>query len=177
MHFRPEWQGMESHASNNYVAAIGSVTNQTNEYARFLSLPRAAKMSLAVGRKEEARSFAEDAMALNEKYSRGDAEKLNGEVVHDANVVLGCIAVEEGRMEDAKRHILAAGQTTGSPVLGSFGPNMGLAKDLLEHGEQAAVLQYLESCKKFWSQNQKLDQWKKDVEAGRIPEFSANLIY
>ena len=43
--------------------------------------------------------------------------------------------MDEGRIEEAKRHLLAAGRSSGSPVLGSFGPNMSLAKDLLEkHG-------------------------------------------
>ena len=176
LQFRPEWKGMEPGASNNYVAAIRAVNNATNEYVRFLSLTTAAKASLAVRRTEEARRFAEDAMILNDKYSRGLPEEANGDVVHDANLVLGRIAVEEGRLEDAKRYLLAAGQTRGSPVLGSFGPNMGLAKDLLERGEQATVLEYFELCGKFWARD-KLDLWKADVEAGRIPEFRANLNY
>ena len=178
MQFRPEWKGMEQGASNNYVAAIRAVNNATNEYVRFLSLTTAAKAGFAVGRTEEARRFAEDAMILNDKYSRGSPEKANGDVVHDANLVLGRIAADEGRLEDAKRHLMAAGQTGGSPVLGSFGPNMGLAKDLLERGEQATVLKYFELCGKFWSYHQdKLDLWKKDVEAGRMPEFGGNLNY
>jgi hypothetical protein len=175
--FRPEWKGMEGHATNTYAMAMRGVTNGTNAYLRFISLHTAAKASLAMGRTEEARHFAEDAMILNEKYSRGSPEKANGDVVHDANVVLGRIAADEGRLTDAKRHLLAAGETSGSPVLGSFGPNMGLAKDLLEKGEQVTVLQYFEQCRRFWGNNEKLNLWKKDVEEGRIPEFSGNLIY
>ena len=63
-------------------------------------------------------------------------------------------------------------------MLGSFGPNMSLAKDLLAKGEQETVLEYLELCRKFWGLNRgKLDEWVKDIEAGRMPEFGANLIY
>ena len=176
--FRPEWKGMEQHATNTYASSMRGVNNGTNELIRFLSLHTAAKMSLALGRTEEARRFAEDAMTLNDKYSRGSPENANGDVVHDGNVVLGRIAVDEGRIEDAKRHLLAAGKSQGSPVLSSFGPNMGLAKDLLERGEQTTVLAYFELCRKFWgSHSEKLDQWTKDVEAGRIPEFSGNLVY
>ena len=117
-------------------------------------------------------------LVLNDKYSRGVPEKANGDVVHDGNLVLGRIAVDEGRIEDAKRLLLAAGKSSGSPVLGSFGPNMSLAKDLLEKGEQETVLQYFEMCRKFWSSGGgKLDEWTKDVQAGRIPDFGANLIY
>jgi hypothetical protein len=112
MQLRPEWKGMEQNATNNYARAMREVISATNEYVRFLSLTTAVKASLAVGRTEEARRFAEDAMTLNEKYSRGSPEKANGNVVHDANLVLGRIAVDEGRLDDAKRHLLATGQTS-----------------------------------------------------------------
>jgi hypothetical protein len=175
---RPEWQRMEAQATNQYLQAIKSLAGETNDYARFLSLDRAAKMSLAVGPTEEARQFATDMMVLNEKYSRGVPEKANGDVVHNGNLVLGIIALDEGRMEEAKRRLLAAGRSTGSPVLGSFGPNMSLAKELLAKGEHETVLQYFELCRKFWgSGNAKLDEWTKEIEAGRIPDFGGNLIY
>ncbi len=55
---------------------------------------------------------------------------------------------------------------------------MSLAKDLLERGERETVLQYFELCRKFWQMgHDQLDQWTKDVNAGRIPDFGANLIY
>ena len=132
-------------------------------------------MSLAVGRTEDARQLATDMLALDEKYSRGDHERRNGDVVHNGHMVLGRIAVDEGRIEEAKRHLLAAGETKGSPVLGSFGPNVSLARDLLEKGEQQTVLTYLELCRKFWNSG-KLDEWIKDIHAGRIPQFSGNLL-
>jgi len=174
---RPEWLHMQSHLSNIHARALSEVNNGTNEFVRFLSLNTAAKASLGMGRTEEARGFAEEAMLLREKYSGRAPQKANGEIVHDANLVLGRIAADEGRLEDAKQHLLAAGQATSGPVLSSFGPNMGLAKDLLERGKQATVLQYFELCRKFWSDTDKLDLWKKDVEAGRIPDFGSNLNY
>ncbi len=175
---RPEWKGMEAQATNQYAQAMTALTSATNEYVRFLSLDRAAKMSLAVGRTEDARQFATDMLVLDDQYSRGEPDKANGDVVHNGHLVLGRIALDEGRIEEAKRHLLAAGKSNGSPVLGSFGPNMSLAKDLLEKGEQETVLQYLESCRKFWrSDNGKLDAWTKDIHAGRIPNFGANLTY
>ncbi len=176
--FRPEWKGMEAHATNQYAQAIQTLIGATNGYAKFLSMNRAAKMSLAVGRTEDARRFATDMMVLDDKYSRGVPEKANGDMVHDGNLVLGRIAVDEGRLDEAKRRLLAAGQTSGSPALGSFGPNMSLAKDLLANGEQETVLQYLELCRKFWSSGDgKLDEWIKDIRAGRFPDFGANLIH
>lgn len=176
--FRPEWNGMEAQATNQYAQAMQALTGATNEFLRFLTLGRAAKMSLAVGRTEDARQCATDLLVLDGKYSRGNPTQANGDAVHDGHLVLGRIAVDDGRIGEAKGHLLAAGKSNGSPLLNSFGPNMGLAKDLLEKGEQRAVLDYLESCRKFWtSDNGKLDEWTKDIQAGRIPNFGANLLY
>jgi hypothetical protein len=171
---RQEWAGLETLATNQYVSAMAALNGATNDYARFLCHHQAARMSFAVGLTEDARRLATDMMALDEKYSRGDPEKAHGDVVHDGNLVLGRIALDEGRVEDAKRHLLAAGKSRGSPVLGSFGPSMTLAKDLLEKGEQETVLQYLEMCGKFW-QSSELENWTKEIHAGRIPDFGGSL--
>ena len=60
----------------------------------------------------------------------------DGDTVHNANAVLGLVALQDGRVADAKAYLLKAGATTGSPVLGSFGPSMLLARRLVEHGER-----------------------------------------
>jgi hypothetical protein len=72
----------------------------------------------------------------------------------------------------------ASGATTGSPTLDSFGPNMLLARDLLEAGEDEAVLAYFEQCRVFWKMGgDKLDRWSQDVKDGLLPDFGANLAY
>jgi hypothetical protein len=55
-----------------------------------------------------------------------------GNAIQDGNFVLGRIAVHEYRITDAKEFLKQAGDTPGSPQLDSFGPNMSLAKDMLE---------------------------------------------
>ena len=66
----------------------------------------------------------------------------------------------------------------GSPQMNSFGPNMSLAKDLLEKGERQAVLDYFELCRKFWKMdNGRLNDWSQEVKAGKIPDFGANMVY
>ena len=103
-------------------------------------------------------------------------ERLHDNVIHDANSVLGLIALREGNTVSAKEHLLAAGKTPGSPHLDSFGPNMRLAKELLEHGEQETVLDYFRLCGNFWKREE-LDEWISEVEAGRIPDFGPNMDY
>ena len=55
---------------------------------------------------------------------------------------------------------------------------MSLGNNLLAKGEKAVVLDYFDLCKKFWKMdNGRLDQWKVDVQADRVPDFGANLDY
>jgi hypothetical protein len=62
--------------------------------------------------------------------------------------------------------------------MNSFGPNMSLAKDLLQKGERDVVLEHFELCRKFWKMDRgRVDQWSQDVNAGKIPDFGANLVY
>ena len=78
----------------------------------------------------------------------------------------------------AHNRLLEAGKSPGSPQMDTFGPNMSLARDLVEKGERETVLQYFELCRKFWKLGQdRLDQWTKDVRAGQMPDFGANLLY
>lgn len=101
-----------------------------------------------------------------------------GNAIHQANLVLGRIAVTEGQLTDAAKFLLAAGDTPGSPQLNSFGPNMSLARDLIERGETASVLKYFELCGKFWKMaGDRLGAWAAQVQAGRVPQFGAHLRY
>jgi tetratricopeptide (TPR) repeat protein len=101
-----------------------------------------------------------------------------GNAIHQANIVLGRIAVKEGRFADAANFLLSAGGTPGSPQLDSFGPNLSLARDLLERGETSSVLKFFELCGKFWKMGgDRLATWAAEVQAGRVPQFGANLRY
>ena len=101
-----------------------------------------------------------------------------GNAIHQGNLVLGRIAVSEGRLADAAKYLLAAGETPGSPQLNSFGPNMTLARDLLERGDAASVLKYFELCGKFWKMGGEfLAAWTAQVLSGGVPQFGANLQY
>ena len=103
-----------------------------------------------------------------------------GNAIHHANLVLGRIALQEGRIAAAKTYLIKAGQTIGSPQLNSFGPNMCLAKELLEIEEDIIVLEYLDLCKLFWFKIFswfKIRKWKRIIEAGGIPDFKAHLNY
>ncbi len=93
-------------------------------------------------------------------------------------MVLGRIALRRGFIKQASDNLLAAGATPGSPQLDSFGPNMTLAKELLEHGQPDVVLEFLGLCKKFWKLDSgRLDEWAAEVRKGKVPDFGTNLRY
>ncbi len=115
-----------------------------------------------------------------ESLSQGSTNKAGpslADSTHHGHIVLGRIALLSGDLAEARQQLIQAGQTVGSPVLGSFGPNMMLAKELLEKGERDAVIQYFQECANFWKNQSKLNEWTSTVKAGGIPNFGANLVY
>ena len=81
-------------------------------------------------------------------------------------------------MKNAEKYLLDAGKTPGSPQLNSFGPNMELARELLEKGEKETVLKYLDLCSKFWVLGKsRLQEWSGAIKLGKTPDFGANLRY
>lgn len=101
-----------------------------------------------------------------------------GNAIHKANLAFGSIALDTGDVELAKEYLLKAGKTPGSPQLNSFGPNMSLAKQLLERGEKDVVLQYFDLCRTFWDMGDEwLKYWSESVKAGGNPNFGANIHY
>lgn len=150
------------------------VRSETSE-ARFYALGRSAKAAFDEGNLAEANLQARELLAAAPRFE----DNWNyGNAIQDAHIVLGRIALREGRLEDAKRHLREAGNSPGSPQMNSFGPNMSLAKELLEKEAREEVLAYFEQCRNFWKHdNGALDRWSAEVKAGGIPDFGPNLKY
>jgi hypothetical protein len=141
----------------------------------YFTLADTARAELAAGEVDLAEQSANELLAL----ARADGHSWNyGNAVHDGHLVLGLVAVERGDLARARHELLASGATPGSPQLDSFGPNMLLAKALLERGDDATVLQYFAQCRRFWETDfGALDTWTADVRAHGMPDFRANLLY
>jgi tetratricopeptide (TPR) repeat protein len=151
------------------------LTAASTEEKRFYALDDAAKENFNVGKIEDADNYAKELLKLAPSFQ---GNWNYGNAIQDGNLVLGRIAVRDGQIEVAKKYLLEAGKSPGSPTMDSFGPSMSLAKDLLEKGERDTVLQYFELCRKFWKDDYgKLDQWSDKVKAGKIPHFGVNLVY
>jgi len=153
----------------------GDLGADKSETERFYALNHAAKNALSAGNIEEARKLAEELARLAPKYK---SDWNYGNAIQDANQVLGRIALSKGDVEEAKKRLLASADSQGSPQMNSFGPNMQLAKTLLEKGERDAVLEYFQRCGRFWKMGQdRLAAWTDSVKKGEIPDFGANLSY
>ena len=153
----------------------GDLSVATSERERFYALGKAARKALKEGKTEEAFELA----AELERLARNYKDDWNyGNAVQDSNQVLGRIALAEGDVAEARKRLLASADSKGSPQMNSFGPNMQLAKDLLEQGEGEVVLEYFERCGTFWKMGtDRLAAWKQTVEQGEIPAFGASLDY
>jgi hypothetical protein len=165
--------GKESSGTRNprLQAALDKLAAASSPELRFYALGGAAKQSFAVGKVEDARKYAQELMTLLSSFRQNQEY---GNAVHDANLTLGRIAVREGRLDDAKRHLIESIRTPGGRLM-DYGPNMSLAKDLLEKGERQVVLDYFALCRKFWNFG-RLDEWSQQVKEGKTPDFGANLV-
>ena len=141
----------------------------------FYNLTKAAPRAFNAGEYDNAAALANQLLAEAEPW------KTNwnyGNAIHAANLVLGRIALAKGETEDARKFLLAAGKTPGSPQLKTFGPDMLFATEMLKKGESKSVLEYFALCAKFWKpKDDRLEVWKASVERGEIPDFGPNVRY
>ncbi len=151
-------------------------------YARFLGLRSAAERAFWRDDLDDAERLARELLSLADRYV---SDWNYGNAIHHGHNLLGRIELKGNRLGPAVEHLLEAGKTRGSPQLNSFGPNMTLAKELLELGETEAVLEFLDLCEAFWKTvahevagaSHPLDRWREAIQAGEIPDFGANLLY
>ncbi len=133
-------------------------------------LPRLAKAAFAAHQYEKAATYANQALAAAKK---GDFP-WTGDAVHQGNVVLGRLALLNGNEKAAASYLIAAGKAPPSPTLGTRGPNMSLARDLLDRGQKEPVIEFLDGCVGFWKNDGgKLAEWMALIRAGIKPNFSA----
>jgi hypothetical protein len=149
--------------------------NNADQEERFYALGDLATSELEAGHAARAAQYAQELLRLAPEFSHN---WNYGNALHKANIVLGRIALRDGDIPGAKERLLAAGKTPGSPQLDSFGPNMMLAKELLEKGERNVIIEYIDLCAQFWKMDDsKLKNWKATIKGGGTPDFGANLDY
>lgn len=128
------------------------------------------------GELDKAKHYAAKASALNSIIKN---ETPDARVLHKTQLTYGRLALRAGDTESAKRYLLDSVRHDGAPTLNSFGPNMSLAKELLDAGERQIVLEYFDLCAKFWEmgRDDELPFWRAQVHCYMTPDFGANMIY
>ena len=164
--------GLAANAYQNFERAYRL---QRNDQEKRTLMSQLATSALEAGEIETAQLWALEALK-DATTATSDWSVANS--VHHAHIILGRIALRSGDLAEAGKHLIQASQSQGSPQLDSFGPNMMLAKELLEKGERDAVIQYFKKCASFWKDDRgQLVQWAAIVREGGIPNFGGNLLY
>jgi hypothetical protein len=116
------------------------------DYVRSSLILSLAEVLLEAGELGPADSLA----ALELERGIGRAASSAGDIEYRMNQVRGRVALRRGRRHEAIEFLQRAGETRGSPVLVSFGPQLVLARELLEAAEVAPVRQFLSTLHRFW---------------------------
>jgi len=181
------------------VAGVSGQANEDESHKRFLKLTDLASQSYKNGDPVGAAAQANELLAMASDFR---ADWNYGNAVHTGHLVLGRIAVDGGKIAEAKRQLLESvaeanmpygyeqppeqpweqrpkpGKWKASPQMDTFGPDMTLANELLKKGETETVLKYFELCAKFWTmENGNLAKWKKQIADGETPDFGGNMRY
>lgn len=158
-----------------YDKAIAEYGAAKDDYGKWIALTHVVLWSVD---REPAESVRTNARTILREAEQRRTDWNYGNALHMANLALGRQALKEGKIAEAREFLLIAGRTPGSPQLNTFGPNLLLAREMLDKGETGVVLEYIESCRKFWRlDNGAIDVWSEMIRNGKRPNFGANLVY
>ncbi len=149
-----------------------ALRKEPEQNLQYYMLDDLAELAFNAGNLEEASEAALKSLSLAFTFGK---DWNDGNAIHNANSILGRIALKKGDIAAAKKYLALAGETTGSPQLNSFGPEMKLAEELFAVGETESVVAYLEACKKFWSsgcERGSLERGIAQIRSGEIPNFA-----
>ena len=150
-------------------AELAAVDAAATDEDLFYALPNAAYAAFHLEQFDLARNLAQRALDMAPGYPRN---WNHGNAIHAGHTVLGLLALRDGDVVAAAEELKKSGETPGSPQLGSFGPSMHLAKELLKLGQFEPVREYFRQCRKFWKMGDTwLDLWNKKIDAGEVPNF------
>ena len=169
-------QGKVTEDPAKFLANHEPELEQADPARKFYLISNLAPAALAANQVDKARTYAEQLMTMGQSMQNtpGFGPTFLSDGTHIGNMVLGQIAFLNGDISRAKEYLLKAGEVSGSPVLGSFGPDMLLAKELIGKGERDTVLKYLDLCATFWRNDRgRLADWKQVVKQGGEPNFGS----
>jgi hypothetical protein len=161
-------------SSEAFTSLESVFLSETDAIERLFLLPRLGRAAIDANAIDKAKGYGNlllETIGVPNFVFEGD-----GYFLHHAELVLGRVALREGRLAEARARLLAAGRVQPSPILSSFGPDMVLGKELLNLGERAVVVEFLGLCSQFWdTPNHQAEHWIDVLEHGGMPDFGENL--
>lgn len=167
--------------------------NSDNEAQKSMMLPQMAKASLEIPEELDSADKQADLMISNAQVALknwppapGGTVWSGGRMISPDTVFLfyfgyftkGMVALKKGDTDKAVEFLLKSAEAYKSQNALANGPNMSLAKALLEAGQKDAVIEFLGKCSKFWKNDQGITgKWTAEIKAGKIPDFGRSLYY
>lgn len=105
--------------------------------------------ALAAGDLEGAEDHAHKMLAAAQASTADDWP--SDDQRHRAHTILGYVHLRRGDLDGAEAELLRSSDVNETPVLASFGPDLGLAWELLLAGRADAVAQFAQRFSRFWS--------------------------
>lgn len=95
------------------------------------------------------------------------------DVYHNEHyTVKGLLELKKGNMELAYKCLIESANVKSTPVLASFGPRMGLAKQFLLLGEKDKTVEYLNLIHSFWIYHRDdIESWIEEIYNDNIPDY------
>lgn len=156
-------------ADRSYAEYETALAATSDPMKRYFMLASVAKAAFDADEFDAAKAHAEKLLEL---AGQNQSDWNHGNVVFQGNTVLGRIALKNKDLKEAKRRILLAVEKPKSPNPMMIQLDMTLAKELLERGERATVLEFFKRCGPLWKGGaDKLANWSATVRGGSIPDF------
>jgi hypothetical protein len=147
-------------------------SSSDQNFSEYLQASLKLRDLLLAGDVIAAEALAPEVLLQAQRFRNSQStNSLDSENVYNAYDALGRGALQRNDLDAAQKYLVLAATTTGSSRLESHGPNLSLAKSLLDLGYKEAVVTFLTSCKAWWP-NPKLDLWISQIRAGQTPELS-----
>jgi hypothetical protein len=97
--------------------------------------------------------YAGAEQAAAELLQRADVAESDwppGDLRQMAHALLGFIALSRGDLDEAEAALRRSAEVGDTPVLGSFGPDLGLLWELLRRGRADGAIYFAQQYGEFW---------------------------
>jgi tetratricopeptide (TPR) repeat protein len=144
--------------------------HEPSEFQQYKALDALGRLHFRLANLAEAKSAASSLVEF--ALQRAQRADIRNHSVHLGNTRLGNIAVRQGDTKTAISYLDKSTVISDSVLLSEAGPDLSLARKLLEEGEIEAVLRFISQCERFNFEprhKRVLKYWREKIGAGEMP--------